>query len=686
MLRWLNYYFIVLLLVASNPKVNAQTIENNSETTIRALDYKIKHKTGKLTSNNEAYKIVSDSFLLDVTKTYVVRYLIENKSKDSMIVLEFPAWTNVMIKENGHLIGKTGAFLPFNERSLPMGNKSFILVSINPGDSRQIEAELKASYKNLTQPVNLDIIGKSYDFTVERSYLERQIVYFFLGAYFFIVLYNFFLMLVTKSRAYGLYVFLISIYFFALPHNFGYTIEYFSFLTNYPKFHPFIELIFSSLFGFAILEFTSEFLGVKKYFPRTNKTFNLIRILLVLVLIPGFFGQSVIAYTLSSLIGLFTFGVVLTVSIRSFKRKYPGANYFTFAFSFFILGMFVFLLKEVGVLPETMFTKYSMQAGTTIEAMLFAIALGDRINRLEIQNKEQSLQLIKELKNNEKLQKSINQQLEKKVLKRTIEIQKKNIELEYSNLQITESLNYAKNIQNSILENHNALDNNPIENFVFYKPRDIVSGDFYWSYQINPEILIWITGDCTGHGVPGALLSIVGNVLLNKIVIERGISKVDLVLNLLSQELDRTINQHGENDERLDGMDISVCRLDKRTNTLTFASANSRLWLVRDHKIEECRGEKNPIGNYTKTVPMFNEHTFRVQKDDLILTFTDGFPDQFGGANNKKYGYAKFKNLILRVNEFPIQEQEALINNELNKWQGLNNQVDDITIIGVKIS
>ena len=325
-----------------------------------------------------------------------------------------------------------------------------------------------------------------------------------------------------------------------------------------------------------------------------------------------------------------------------------------------------------------------MQFGTTIEALLFAIALGDRINKLQSKNKEQQAELINQLKKNEGLQKKVNRELEEKVKERTVEIELKNIELLYSNKQITDSLNYAKNIQTAILTSHNALDRNDIDNFVLFKPRDIVSGDFYWSHQVNEETILWVTADCTGHGVPGALMSIIGNVLLNKVIVEKGISKVDVILSQLRDGINDTINSKDDNRNRLDGIDMSVCRLNRRTGSLTFAGANSRMWIVNGQELREFKGDKQPVGFHHDMSKPFTEQVVELKKGDCVYTFSDGFPDQFGGVQDKKYGYNSFRQLLRSVASLPLENQKTELENALNDWMKDTTQLDDITLIGVK--
>lgn len=689
-------FILISLFSAVGIHFHAQTVYTDSMVVLNMVDgivdeagvYDLESVQGDyLNQPDSALKIkcITDFTEIQPSPTvYWVKYQVTNGSNDSTVVLDFKNWTDVSVFEGGRLIGKTGHFLPFHQRSLPLGNDCFVRLPMSIGSTKEFIVKMSCSSDFLVMPTTIDISASTEDLIIEKEAKETQYINFFLGIYFFIILYNFFVMLVTRSKAYMLYVVLIAINFFALAHNFGYTIELFSGWSSYPQWHAQIDNVFSTLFGLSIMAFTAEFLRIRKHFKLVYKIFCVLAILLVLVLVPTFIGQSFLTYNLSSLLGLILFGVVLTVSIKAYRKGLPSSNYFLLAFGFFIVGMVVYLLKEVGVVPDLTLTKYSMQIGTTFEAMLFAIALGDRINKLQLQNKQQQTQIIQQLKANEILQLKANLELEQKVKERTHEIQIKNAELELSNKHITDSLNYAKNIQSSILSSHNALDANLIPNFVFFQPKELVSGDFYWSYQVNATTIIWITADCTGHGVPGALMSIIGHVLLNKIVIEKGITKVDLILGQLRQGIIDTMTNENTDRTRRDGIDMSVCKLDTRTKRLNFAGANSRMWVVNTGEIKEFKGDAQPVGHHLAELKPYTEHEIVLQDKETVYTFTDGFPDQFGGAEEKKYGYRRFRSLVAGISEKPIEQQADLFKKELVQWEAAIGQIDDITIIGVR--
>jgi serine phosphatase RsbU (regulator of sigma subunit) len=273
------------------------------------------------------------------------------------------------------------------------------------------------------------------------------------------------------------------------------------------------------------------------------------------------------------------------------------------------------------------------------------------------------------------------------------------IEIKSKNKEITDSINYAKRIQEAILPSTQTVKKFLPNSFIFYKPKDIVAGDFYWVESSSPNlpkgkgvsppsgesegaIVLFAAADCTGHGVPGALVSVVCSNALNHSLKE---------LNTINPAfiLDRTreivINQFSKNDDQVrDGMDIALCVLNKETLELQFAGANNSLHIVREGKMLEYAAHREPVGRHHRETS-FIFHTIQLQKDDTIYLFTDGYPDQFGGENGKKLKYKPFKELLLTISNYPVGEQKAFLNKHFAEWKGDYEQVDDVCVIGVKV-
>jgi len=252
-------------------------------------------------------------------------------------------------------------------------------------------------------------------------------------------------------------------------------------------------------------------------------------------------------------------------------------------------------------------------------------------------------------------------------------------ELEEKNNEIMDSIAYAKRIQSAILPSSQTIKEYLPNSFILYKPKDIVAGDFYWLEHHDGEVL-FAAADCTGHGVPGAMVSVVCNNGLNRSVREHGLTDPGKILDktreIVIQEFEKS------EDEVKDGMDIALCRL--KGNILQYAGAHNPLWIVRNGEILETKADKQPIGKFDRQTP-YSTHTIELEKEDCIYIFSDGYIDQFGGEKGKKLKSKTFKKLLLSIQDNSMNEQHSIINDYFEKWKGNLEQIDDVCIIGVRI-
>jgi serine phosphatase RsbU (regulator of sigma subunit) len=267
------------------------------------------------------------------------------------------------------------------------------------------------------------------------------------------------------------------------------------------------------------------------------------------------------------------------------------------------------------------------------------------------------------------------------VNEKTYEINKQKEEIAERNKDITDSINYARRIQTAILPKNEFLNNYFPKHFVLYKPKDIVSGDFYWSGHFENKKIIAAV-DCTGHGVPGAFMSMVGSSLLNEIIHEKEITNANEILNNLRERLIRTLQQTGAEGENRDGMDIALCVLEG--NVLEFSGANNPIYHLHAGELMEIKGDKQPIGIYTGKDKVFTSTKIQLEKGDRIYIFTDGFADQFGGPKGKKFMYRKFQDTLLEGKDRGITQQKEELNKVFEAWRGSNAQVDDVLVIGIE--
>lgn len=274
-------------------------------------------------------------------------------------------------------------------------------------------------------------------------------------------------------------------------------------------------------------------------------------------------------------------------------------------------------------------------------------------------------------------------ELEKKVLERTREVMLQKEEIEIKNKSITDNMNYARRIQSAILPNINLIYNSLENSFIIYYPKDIVSGDFYTFAEKNNRTLI-IAGDCTGHGVSGAFMSMIGVSLINRLINENGITEPNLILNQLNSAVIETFRQ--SESESNDGMDVAVCSFDFNTNELHFAGANRPLWIIREGNIIVTNPDKFPIGGLQMAADRsFKNNIVKLQKNDTVYIFTDGYADQFGGENGKKMMTAKFKEKLIAMQTLSMREQEQELKKHFHTWKGNHEQVDDVLVIGIRV-
>jgi serine phosphatase RsbU (regulator of sigma subunit) len=271
--------------------------------------------------------------------------------------------------------------------------------------------------------------------------------------------------------------------------------------------------------------------------------------------------------------------------------------------------------------------------------------------------------------------------------KEIIEIKNKETEeqkiiIEEKQKEILASISYAKRLQEAILPPRSLITDLLPMSFVMYKPKDIVAGDFYWIDQINNDTLLIAAADCTGHGVPGALVSVVCSNAMNRTVKEFGITEPGKILDKTRELVVETFER--SETEVKDGMDISLCLLNKRTNQLQWAGANNPLWIVRNGKIVEFKPNKQPIGKVDKAA-LYDTHKIQVESGDNIYIFTDGYADQFGGPNGKKFKYHQLVDLMQNIGHLPVSEQHLKLEKEFNDWKGDLEQVDDVCVIGIRI-
>ena len=272
-----------------------------------------------------------------------------------------------------------------------------------------------------------------------------------------------------------------------------------------------------------------------------------------------------------------------------------------------------------------------------------------------------------------------------KIAEQKYKIKKQHDLVRQQNKKIEDSILYAKRIQSAVLPPNRFIQHLLTQNFIFYKPRDIVSGDFYWIKQFDDRIFI-AAADCTGHGVPGALMSMLGITFLNEIINKNPDIPANEIINELRLHIISSLRQTGSTGESRDGLDIALCVINHKNKVMEYAGANNPLYMIRDNKFNEIKADRMPVGYHQRAKESFKNHTLKLKQDDLIYIFSDGFIDQFGGKDGRKFLSSNFKDLLLRNCSECLDEQKSILKKTFENWKGERKQLDDILIIGFKIS
>ncbi len=298
---------------------------------------------------------------------------------------------------------------------------------------------------------------------------------------------------------------------------------------------------------------------------------------------------------------------------------------------------------------------------------------------VQIRTKEVTRQNHEILEKNTELE-----QQQEEILAQNDHINRQNYELQRKNEDITASINYARRIQRAILPFEERMQIIFPEHFIFFKPRDIVSGDFYWFQQVDNQKFIISALDCTGHGVPGAFMSMIGDAILSQAVLDKQIHQADEILNYLNQGVRKALQQ--DNSGNQDGMDAALCVVDLKHRKMQFAGAMNPIFYVQNQELHIIKGDKMPIGGVFHSLDAkFTRHEIDLKTPTTFYIFSDGYQDQFGGTHKRKFMVKRFRQLLFEIHAYPMSQQHQLLETTLQNWMQHENQIDDILVIGGKV-
>ncbi len=614
---------------------------------------------------------------------------------------------------SGNLVARSEKQLPYsidiNVIEIPTYNNDFYIQIINSRKS----------------PIstNVEIMANNEFFNNYIEIRQNTVLFqvFFQGMMWIILLYNLFLFFSSKEKvylAYSIYIFGFSV--FSLQ-NTGLLVDYFA--ADKPYFSVFFRIMGLCFIAIGFSSFILTFLPKHTINSFWKKAFYSIIGFSVFMVVPYIvieyvLGNGYIRDITSKVVHGIVMLFVLTFLVYLAKKHWSDTlvKYFLIG-SFIVVGAAFLSNLLKGVFGNLLGDVYLvMQAGGVLEILIFSLGLGYRMKNLEKENarilenqnkllehkvgertKEISMKQEEILVQNEELQ-----QQQEEILSQRNYIEEQNTKLKASNTQFTDSIRYAKTIQKAILPmKQSDSDVHFEDSFVLFRPRDIVSGDFYWVYETNDpitkeEIILVAVLDCTGHGVPGAFISLIGFAILNEIVSKELTIKPAQILKRLDERLQEALRQRQSNN--MDGMDVALCAIRKTDSIhhstgkkqfeITFAGAKRPFYCIKDNNFEELKGNRISVGGITKKKERlsleFQEEKIILSKGDTIYLTTDGFADQ-NGRNQQKIGSLQLKNSLKEIQTISLTEQKSKLEEILDLHQGKQKQRDDITIMGIKL-
>ena len=592
--------------------------------------------------------------------------------------------------------------------------------SVRQGESslyvRVIPSKKAMKYEGYEQTFILFRKDAAHNF-FSINLVKNSIIYTIILA---MCMYNFTLFFFIKDRSYLYYclaILFIGIYFYTLPVL--KSVAFWGQLSYDSEFNRVVNYTSAFLTVIFWIKFTQSYFSIKENFPKWNTYFNGIIILNILVAFIYIVWIEKIVNIYATILHLITIISILTFSTVVFFRKELLAKQFFIANLVLCIFAIINLAGLLGLIPSNSFTNSALEIGVSAQVILFSLALASRINLLRKQVTQQSIDKEKsERIKVEEIKYVIeqkNKELEGKVQKRTLEISEKNTELEQiieeldttnetlrytinrveeQNTQITSSIAYAQRIQQATLPSLDEIRKSFPENFIVFRPLQVVSGDFYWFLELEEKHFLGAF-DCTGHGVPGAFMALVANELLNEIVVHKKIISPDKILEELHKSIQRSLKQNETKDQ--DSIDGSLMCIEKnqgenlnkdenQTYRVQISSAKNSVYVFDSIGLKEIKGERKSIGgNVHQGEVTFPLHTLEIKEQTDFYMLSDGLQDQFGERNDKKFMKKRVSELLTEITTYDSTLQKRTLESTIDNWKGSKEQTDDILVIGLRL-
>ncbi|MCC6181108.1 MAG: SpoIIE family protein phosphatase [Bacteroidia bacterium] len=621
---------------------------------------------------------------------FAFSYYNENTEENYYLHFENPLIDSIEVffVQDNHVIEKHvfGDHYTFKTRNY---NLPDFLVKLPPNANKVVDVYLKIKCEiSLLAPVKLYSESALIKTFTELSWGTGL----YYGALLFIFLFNLFLYTRLKDKSYLFYITFLFCYGMSLFNFDGYMFKYM--FPNFPQlnnlalyFWIYASTIFGTWFAISFLELKRTWSFGYKLILISNIPVYVFIILLFIY--PDIIFHDIVCSIFAALVSL----IGIIVGVTSWIRGNKSAKFYSIAYTFVLTSVIIYVLKDLGMLPSNSFTEYIMHFGSGIEMILLSLGLADKYNRFKAASELAQQKIIENLEEIQKLQNITNQELEEKVRVRTQQINEQKLTLEEKQKEILDSITYAKRLQEAILPPKKFIDKHLPQNFILYKPKDIVAGDFYWSYSFvldNTTHYYIAAADSTGHGVPGALVSIVCSNALFRSVKEFELQMPGEILNKTRELVIETFEKSDADVK--DGMDISLIHIKKTIypetgeihTEINWSGANNPLWYIYNNELIKIKPDKQAIGKVDYPKP-FTTHRVKYEFGTCFYLFTDGFADQFGGPDGKKYKYKQLEQILLSSYTESIGTQRTIIEQSFDNWKGKLEQVDDVCVIGFKL-
>lgn len=618
------------------------------------------------------------------TGTYFIHFNIktENLKGNSYFLETARPITNIvelqMLNTDNTPIYHTGDAIPFDQKIIDSRNSVLPIFA-----NSMIRKEYVLKLQSDGEIISLPIIFSS---PIQYHKLERDKQFesgLFYGIFLFVILIYLTFFLLIKDRLYliyTLYVVFSGLLQFALD---GYIHKYIFTSGGYLTQH---SVLFVA--GFTVilaLTYAKRYLTLEGNLKKTTNIFSILVLISTFAsLIPGAIYE--LCYPLINGFSLLSLVFLIYAGIKTRKESKKISRLFLIGIVSLFGGAVIFILGNFSIIDFPDLTQNSLKAGSMIEIICLSILMASKYKSLQDEKEAAQKQLLIQLE-------QTNTRLEIEVAERTKQIENQKIELKEKNEDFISSIRYAERIQQAILPHEQKMKKLLPDSFVLFKPKDIVSGDFYWAEEIpatnkrNNRLVVYATADCTGHGVPGAFVSILCSNLLRLGKTHPDVNTPGEALDFVNKEINEMLNSEYSEEEIRDGMDVALCAIDFDDQMLYFAGAKNGIYIIRNKEIIEFKGDRKAIGNtISKDHDLYQTHQIPIQNGDLIYSFTDGIVDQFGGEKAKKFMSSRLKELLLSVSDFTMEEQKSEIEDSFIRWKGGLEQIDDVLMIGVRIN